>query len=189
MKRSLQEVVELVIFGLVVLLVGTGLLWVLGWTLALGGALLKALAGLIWLLLKFIVPIALVAGVVYFLVKWLRSDARAAPAGTASADAPASTDASAATAPGGAAPASTRGAPAAEGAPAADVEAANAAPPAQETAGEAAAGPVVEEATPSEPPAAPEPESEPLIPPEEAGGVTGRSDETDEPEPDDEPNG
>ena len=35
MKRSLQEVVELVIFDLVALLVGTALVWVLGWVLSL----------------------------------------------------------------------------------------------------------------------------------------------------------
>lgn len=80
MKRSLQEVVELVVFGLIALLVGTGLLWVLGWVLSLGGALLKSLAGLLWLLLKFIVPVALVVGLIYFLVKWLKGDSTPVPA-------------------------------------------------------------------------------------------------------------
>ena len=84
MKRSLQEVVELVVFGLVALLVGTALVWVLGWVLSLGGALFKALAGLLWLLLRFIVPIAIVAGLVYFLVKALQGrGAETAGAGTA----------------------------------------------------------------------------------------------------------
>ncbi len=69
MKRSLQEVAELVVFGLIALLVGTGLLWLVGWILSLGGLLLKSLAGLLWLLLRYIVPIAIVAGLVYFLVK------------------------------------------------------------------------------------------------------------------------
>lgn len=72
MKRSLQEVVELVIFGLVALLIGTGLLWVVGWLFSLGGLLLKAVAGLLWLLLRFVVPVALVAGLFYFIVKALR---------------------------------------------------------------------------------------------------------------------
>ncbi len=83
MKRSLQEVVELVVFGLVALLLGTGLLWLVGWLLSLGGLLLKAIAGLLWLLLRFVVPVALVAGLVYFLVKALqgRSEAAPAPAG------------------------------------------------------------------------------------------------------------
>ncbi len=80
MKRSLQEVVELVVFGLVALLVGTGLLWLVGWLLSLGGLLLKAIAGLLWLLLRFVVPVALVAGLVYFLVKALQNRSEAAPA-------------------------------------------------------------------------------------------------------------
>ncbi|MBX3139254.1 MAG: hypothetical protein KF875_00710 [Trueperaceae bacterium] len=79
MKRSLQEVVELVVFGLVALLVGTGLLWLVGWLLSLGGLLLKAIAGLLWLLLRFVVPVALVAGLVYFLVKALQGRQEAAP--------------------------------------------------------------------------------------------------------------
>lgn len=72
MKRSLQEVVELVVFGLIALLIGTGLLWLLGWVLSLGGIVLKAIAGLLWLLLRFVVPVAIVAGLVYFLVKMLQ---------------------------------------------------------------------------------------------------------------------
>lgn len=84
MKRSLQEVVELVVFGLVALLVGTGLLWLVGWLLSLGGLLLKAVAGLLWLLLRFVVPVALVAGLVYFLVKALQGRSEATPATTGS---------------------------------------------------------------------------------------------------------
>ena len=79
MKRSLQEVVELVVFGLVALLIGTGLLWVVGWVLSLGGLLLKALAGLLWLLLRFVVPVAIVAGIVYFIVKALQGRGSAQP--------------------------------------------------------------------------------------------------------------
>ncbi len=82
MKRSLQEVAELVVFGLIALLVGTGLLWLVGWILSLGGLLLKSLAGLLWLLLRYIVPIAIVAGLVYFLVK-AAQDRQAKPASAA----------------------------------------------------------------------------------------------------------
>lgn len=87
MKRSLQEVAELVVFGLIALLVGTGLLWLVGWVLSLGGVLLKSLAGLLWLLLRYIVPIAIVAGLVYFLVKAAqgRQPQAAGAAGTGSA--------------------------------------------------------------------------------------------------------
>lgn len=69
MKRSLQEYVELVVFGLIALLVGTGLLWVVGWVFSLGGIVLKGLAGLLWMLLRFIVPVAIAGGLVYFIVK------------------------------------------------------------------------------------------------------------------------
>src|SRR5687768_8745155 len=69
MKRSLQEVVELVVFGLVALLVGTGLLWLGGWLLGLVSVVFTTVAGWIWQLLRFIIPVALVAGVVFFVVR------------------------------------------------------------------------------------------------------------------------
>ena len=81
MKRSLQEYVELVVFGLIALLVGTGLLWVLGWVLSLGGIVLKGLAGLLWMLLRFIVPVAIAGGLVYFLVKAAQDRQKPAAAG------------------------------------------------------------------------------------------------------------
>ncbi|MEJ2666294.1 MAG: hypothetical protein P8Z81_04210 [Deinococcales bacterium] len=96
MKRSFQEVVELVVFGLIALLIGTGLLWLVGWVLGLVGLLMKFLAGLIWWLLRYIVPIAIVAGLIYFLVRVLQGDrsgraapATAAPGGTGTAPVPA----------------------------------------------------------------------------------------------------
>lgn len=67
----MQEVVELVVFALIALLVGTGLVWVSGWLLGLVGTLLTWLAGLVWSLLRFLVPVAIVAGVVYLLVQFL----------------------------------------------------------------------------------------------------------------------
>ncbi len=80
MKRSLQEVVELVVFGLIALLIGTGVLWLGGWVLGLVGLLFKFVAGLIWWLLRFIVPVAIVAGLIYFLVRVLQGDRSPAPA-------------------------------------------------------------------------------------------------------------
>ena len=44
MKRSLQEVVELVVFGLIALVVATGLLWVFGQVIVWVGVLFKLLA-------------------------------------------------------------------------------------------------------------------------------------------------
>lgn len=69
MKRSLQEVIELVVFGLIALLIGTGILWLLGWLLGLVSVVFTFIAGLIWALLRFIIPIAIVAGVLFFLYK------------------------------------------------------------------------------------------------------------------------
>lgn len=84
MKRSLQEYVELVVFGLIALLVGTGLLWLVGWVLSLGGIVLKGLAGLLWMLLRFIVPVAIAGGLVYFLVKAAQDKQKPAAAGAGS---------------------------------------------------------------------------------------------------------
>jgi predicted lipid-binding transport protein (Tim44 family) len=69
MKRSLQEVIELVVFGLIALLIGTGILWLLGWLLGIVSVVFTFLAGLIWTLLRFIIPIAIVAGVLFFIYK------------------------------------------------------------------------------------------------------------------------
>lgn len=84
MKRSLQEVVELVVFGLIALLLGTGLLWLVGAVFGLVGTVLGWLAGLLWALLRFVVPVALIAGAVVLLVRAARGrgDATTAPTGT-----------------------------------------------------------------------------------------------------------
>lgn len=84
MKRSLQEVVELVVFGLIALLLGTGLLWLVGAVFGLVGTVLGWLAGLLWALLRFVVPVALIAGAVVLLVRAARGrgDASTAQSGT-----------------------------------------------------------------------------------------------------------
>ena len=69
MKRSLQEVIELVVFGLIALLIGTGILWLAGWLLGFVSVVFTFVAGLIWTLLRFIIPIAIVAGVLFFLYR------------------------------------------------------------------------------------------------------------------------
>jgi hypothetical protein len=70
MKRSSQEIVELVVFGLIALLIGTGVLWLLGAVFGLVGTVFGWLAALLWGLLSFLVPVALVAGVVVLIVRW-----------------------------------------------------------------------------------------------------------------------
>lgn len=69
MKRSLQEVIELVVFGLIALLIGTGLLWLVGWLLGIVSVVFTAIAGWIWQLLRFIIPVAIAAGVIYFIYR------------------------------------------------------------------------------------------------------------------------
>lgn len=69
MKRSLQEVIELIVFGLIALLIGTGILWLLGWLMGLLSTVFTFIAGLVWALLRFIIPIAIVAGVLFFIYK------------------------------------------------------------------------------------------------------------------------
>lgn len=72
MKRSVQEIVELLVFGLIALLIGTGLLWLAGWVFDLVGVLFKFFAALIWSLLRFIVPVAVGAAIVYALVRLIQ---------------------------------------------------------------------------------------------------------------------
>lgn len=76
MKRSVREIIELAVFGLIALLIGTGLLWVAGWILAGLGWLMQIVAGLLWSLLRFIVPVAILAGLVYLLVRWVQQSVR-----------------------------------------------------------------------------------------------------------------
>ncbi len=74
MKRSAQEIVELVVFGLIALLLGTGVLWLLGWVFGAVGTVFIWLAGLIWALLRFIVPVALIAALVVLVVRLVRAN-------------------------------------------------------------------------------------------------------------------
>ena len=69
MRRTPQEIVELVVFGLIALLLGTGVLWLLGAVFGLVGTVLGWLAALLWGIVSFLVPVALVAGVVVLVVR------------------------------------------------------------------------------------------------------------------------
>lgn len=72
MKRSMQEIVELVVFGLIALLVGTGVLWLLGWLIGLVGSLFMWLAGILWLLLRYIIPVVVIIAAVYALFRLIQ---------------------------------------------------------------------------------------------------------------------
>lgn len=76
MKRSFQEILELIAFGLIALVVGTALLWIGGWLLGLVGLLLKGLAGLLWLVLRWILPVAILLGAIYAIVRLFQEQSR-----------------------------------------------------------------------------------------------------------------
>ena len=80
MNRSFREIVELVLFGLIALLVVTGLFWLIGWAFTGIGIALNWLSGLLWLVLKFAIPVALVGALFYFLVRFIQKNQANPPA-------------------------------------------------------------------------------------------------------------
>ncbi|MDM7325016.1 MAG: hypothetical protein P3W93_008610 [Thermus sp.] len=73
MERSLRDIMEWVVLGLLVVVGALLALWVGGWVFTFLGRVLLALSGLIWELLKFAIPLLILAaigyGVVYLLQK------------------------------------------------------------------------------------------------------------------------
>ncbi|WP_038056991.1 hypothetical protein [Thermus amyloliquefaciens] len=73
MERTLRDALEWVVLGLLVVVGVLLALWVGGWVFSFLGRVLLALSGLIWELLKFAIPLLILAaigyGVVYFLQK------------------------------------------------------------------------------------------------------------------------
>jgi hypothetical protein len=67
--RKTLEVVVKGLVGAVLVLAG---LWLLGWLLTFIGGLLLGLAGVVGALLRFLIPVAAIAGIVYFVVAQLR---------------------------------------------------------------------------------------------------------------------
>lgn len=73
MERTLRDILEWVVLGLLVVVGVLLALWVGGWVFSFLGRVLLALSGLIWELLKFAIPLLILAaigyGVVYLLQK------------------------------------------------------------------------------------------------------------------------
>jgi hypothetical protein len=73
MERTLRDILEWVVLGLLVVVGVLLALWVGGWVFTFLGRVLLALSGLIWTLLTYAIPVLIVAaigyGVVYFLQK------------------------------------------------------------------------------------------------------------------------
>ncbi len=86
MRRTPQEIVELVVFGLIALLLGTGVLWLLGAVFGLVGTVLGWLGALLWGIVSFLVPVALVAGAVVLIVRLVQG--KSLPGVTVRPDAP-----------------------------------------------------------------------------------------------------
>jgi hypothetical protein len=68
-----QKTLEVVVKGFVGAIVALAGLWVLGWLFTFIGSVLIGLAGIVVALLKFLVPVALIAAIVYFFVSQLQS--------------------------------------------------------------------------------------------------------------------
>ncbi|MBW6394950.1 MULTISPECIES: hypothetical protein [Thermus] len=73
MERNLRDILEWVVLGLLVVVGVLLALWVGGWVFTFLGRVLLALSGLIWELLRFAIPLLILAaigyGVVYLLQK------------------------------------------------------------------------------------------------------------------------
>jgi predicted lipid-binding transport protein (Tim44 family) len=67
-----RNTLEVIVKGLVAVVVALAGLYVLGWILSFLGGLLLGLAGIIVALLRWLVPVALIVGIVYFAVTQLQ---------------------------------------------------------------------------------------------------------------------
>jgi uncharacterized membrane protein len=67
-----RNTLEVIVKGLVAVVVALAGLYILGWVLSFLGGLLLGLAGIIVALLRWLVPIALIVGFVYFAVTQLQ---------------------------------------------------------------------------------------------------------------------
>ncbi len=69
-----QKTLEVVVKGFVGAIVALAGLWVLGWVFSFIGAMLIGLAGIVVGLLKFLVPVGVIAAIVYFFVSQMRPE-------------------------------------------------------------------------------------------------------------------
>jgi uncharacterized membrane protein YGL010W len=71
-QTNWQKTLEVVVKGFVAAIVALAGLWVLGWVFTFVGSILIGLAGIVVALLKFLVPVAVIAAIVYFFVSQIR---------------------------------------------------------------------------------------------------------------------
>ena len=67
-----RKTLEVIVKGLVAVVVGLAGLYILGWVLSLLGGILLGFAGIIVALLRWLVPVAILVGIVYFAVTQLQ---------------------------------------------------------------------------------------------------------------------
>lgn len=72
MNRSPRELFELgavIVIGVVAVAL---VVWLIGWILGLAGTILTALAGFLWALFRFVFPVALIVGAVWWGARYMR---------------------------------------------------------------------------------------------------------------------
>jgi hypothetical protein len=67
-----RKTLEVVVKGLVGAVLALAGLWLLGWLFTFVGSVLLGLAGIIGALLRFLIPVAAIAGIVYFVFAQIR---------------------------------------------------------------------------------------------------------------------
>lgn len=72
MRRTPRELFELAAVVVIGLVAVAFVVWLVGWILGLAGTILTALANLLWALFRFVLPVALVVGAVWFGARYLR---------------------------------------------------------------------------------------------------------------------
>jgi len=71
-ERSFQDILEWVVLGLLIAVAALVVMWVGGWLFTFLGMILKGLASLIFRLLTILVPALIVAGAIYFILRFVQ---------------------------------------------------------------------------------------------------------------------
>ncbi|MGQ9510570.1 MAG: hypothetical protein ACUVS9_01470 [Thermaceae bacterium] len=72
MDRTLQDILEWLVLGLLTAVSLLLTLWLGGWIFTFLGKLLLALSGIVWAILKYAVPTLVLVGLAYLAVRFLQ---------------------------------------------------------------------------------------------------------------------
>ncbi|MGQ9753229.1 MAG: hypothetical protein ACUVQD_00945 [Thermaceae bacterium] len=72
MDRTLQDILEWLVLGLLTAVSLLLTLWLGGWIFTFLGKLLLALSGIVWAILKYAVPALVLVGLAYLVVRFLQ---------------------------------------------------------------------------------------------------------------------